>query len=65
MDNRLKVNHVSGSSSFFWYNRTLGFYKQSKFGLLSVVDLTNKVVQKNNILLGHIFHNKHEVFLRL
>ena len=65
MDNRLKVNTASGLSSFYWYNRTLGFWKQSKFGMLSVVDLTNKVVQKNNVLLSHIFKNKHEVFLRL
>lgn len=32
---------------------------------MSVVDLGNKVVQKNNILLGHVFHNKHETFVRL
>jgi hypothetical protein len=64
-DNRIRVNTVSGAHTFFWYSRTLAFYKQSKFGLLSVVDLGNKVVQKNNLLLGHVFHNKHETFLRL
>ncbi len=64
-DNRIRVNTVSGASSFYWYNRTLGFWKQSKFGCVSVIDLTNKVVQKNNVLLGHVFNNKHEVFVRL
>lgn len=33
--------------------------------MLAVVDLTNQVLQKNNILLGHIFKDRHEVFLRL
>lgn len=47
------------------YNRTLSYYKQTKFGLLTVFDLTNKVLQKNNILVGHVFHDRHEVFLRM
>lgn len=64
-DNRIRINASSGSQQIFWYNRTLAFWKQSKFGLVSVVDLTNQVVQKNNLLIGHVFQNKHEVFMRL
>jgi hypothetical protein len=64
-DCRLRINSVSGHHSFYLYNRTLAFWKQSKFGFVSVVDLGNKVVQKNNVLLSHVFQNKHEMFLRL
>ena len=64
-DNRIRINSVSGSQTYLWYNRTLSFWKQSKFGFVSIVDLSNKVLQKNNVLLGHTFQNKHEVFLRL
>ena len=33
--------------------------------MVAVLDLTNKVLQKNNLLLGYVFDNKHETFLRL
>lgn len=32
---------------------------------MGVVDLTNKVVQKNCVLIGHAPNKNHEVFLRL
>lgn len=64
-DNRLRVNSASGSHNFYWYHRTLSTVQQVKLGLLSVVDLTNRVVQKNNILIGHAPHKSHELFLRL
>lgn len=64
-DNRLRVNSSSGAHSFYWYNRTLAFHNQSKFGVIAVVDLTNRVLQKNNVLLSHVFNSKHEAFLRL
>lgn len=64
-DNRIRINTVSGAHDLYWYNRTISFVNQFKFGIVSVVDLTNRVVQKNNVLLGHIFNNKHETFLRL
>lgn len=64
-DNRLRVNTVSGAHSFYWYNRTITNHKQFKFGLVSVVDLSNRVLQKNNLLFGNVFNGKHETFLRL
>ena len=64
-DNRLRVNSASGSHHFYWYHRTLSTLNQWKLGVLSVVDLSNKVVQKNNILIGHAPNKNHEVFLRL
>lgn len=64
-DNRIRVNTVSGVHNFYWYNRTISFINNFKLGLVSVVDLTNKVVQKNNILLGYVLNNKNEAFLRL
>lgn len=63
-DNRIRVNATSGAHSFYWYNRTLATHTNLKFGLVSVVDLTNQVIQKNNILLGYGFKNKNEAFLR-
>lgn len=64
-DNRLRINSAPEVHNVYFYNRTLSFWNQTKFGLLAVVDLTNKVLQKNHILLGHIFADRHEVFLRL
>ncbi len=34
-------------------------------GLITVVDLTNRVLQKNNILLSYTHQTKHQGFLRL
>lgn len=56
-DNRLKINAASGSNNFYWYNRTLSFIKNWKFGIVSVVDLSNKVLQKNNLLLAYKINN--------
>ncbi len=64
-DSRLRVNTALGAHTFYFYNRTLSFWNQTKFGLVTVVDLSNQVVQKNDILLGHVFNNSHETFLRL
>lgn len=64
-DNRLRINTTSGAHHFYWYHRTLSFVNNWKLGVLSVFDLTGHVLQKNNILIGHTFNNKHEAFLRL
>jgi hypothetical protein len=64
-DNRLRVNSAAGSHNFYWYHRTLSTLNNWKIGLLGVVDLTNKVVQKNSVLIGHSPSKNHEVFLRL
>ncbi len=64
-DNRIRVNLSSGAHTFYLYNRSLAFWNQTKFGVVSVIDLTNRIVQKNHLLLGHVFNNKHETFLRL
>lgn len=64
-DNRLRINSNSGSHHFYWYHRTLSTINNWKLGLLGVVDLTNRVVQKNNVLIGNSPNKNHEVFLRL
>lgn len=64
-DNRLRVNTALGAHTFYYYNRTLSYFNQNKLGIVAVIDLTNKVLQKNNVLLGHVFNERHETFLRL
>ena len=64
-DNRLRVNVVSGAHHFYWYHRTLSFINNWKLSLLSVVDLNNNVIQKNNVLISNTINKNHEVFLRL
>ncbi len=63
-DNRIRINTASGDHHFYWYHRTLSNVNNWKLGLLSVVDLTNRVVQKNNVFFGRVFDNNHEAFLR-
>ena len=58
-DNRLRVNSSLGSHTFCYYNRTLSYWNQNKLGIVAVIDLTNKVLQKNNVLLGHVFYDRH------
>lgn len=58
-DNRFRVNSSLGSHTFHFYNRTLSYWNKNKFGIVVVVDLTNKVLQKNNVLLGHVFYDRH------
>lgn len=58
-DNRIRVNTSSGSHNFYWYHRTLSTINQFKLGLLSVVDLTNRVIQKNNVLISHSPNKNH------
>jgi hypothetical protein len=54
-DNRIRVD---SDKSLYWYNRTMcTLHDKVKFGLVSVVDVGNKVLQKNNILFNYI-HNK-------
>lgn len=64
-DNRLRVNVASGAHHFYWYHRTLSFINNWKLGFLSVVDLNNHVLQKNNVLISNTINKNHEVFLRL
>lgn len=64
-DNRIRINtSLSGVHTLYWYNRTTTYWNQSKVGIVSVVDLTNKVVQKNNVLLSHVINSNNEAFLR-
>ncbi len=64
-DNRIRVDTTSGEHSFFWYNRTLSTINQFKFGIVSVVDLSRRVLQKNNLLFAYSINNKNDVYLRL
>jgi hypothetical protein len=52
-DNRFKVDISSGDHKLYWYNRTLSNFNQFKLGLVSVVNLSSKVLQKNNLLFGY------------
>ena len=64
-DNRLRINSASGNHHFYWYHRTLSTINNWKLGLLGVVDISNRVIQKNNVLIGHSPNKNHELFLRL
>lgn len=64
-DNRIKLTLKSGGDNLWhWYNRTTVTEGKVTFGLLSVFDITNKVFQKNNILLGYRPNLNTDVFLR-
>lgn len=64
-DNRLRINSQSGAHTFHWYHRTMANHNSFKLGVLSVVDLSNRVLEKNNLLLGYNYNSKHDAFLRL
>lgn len=64
VDNRLKLSIEKGAQRYFWYNRTLVTNGNFKFGFVSCVDLCNKVIQKNNVLLGYNVDANTQAFLR-
>ena len=64
-DNRLRINSASGNHHFYWYHRTLSNINNWKLGLLGVIDISNRVIQKGDVLIGHAPNKNHELFLRL
>lgn len=63
-DNRLRISDDKGSYRYHWYNRTMIYHGNFRFGLVSCLDICNKVLQKNNILLGYNFNANTQAFLR-
>lgn len=63
-ENRLKVNLVKDKNQYFWYHKTYLAYKRARFGVMTVFDLNNCVLQKNNLLFGFYYNSNSSVFLR-
>lgn len=64
-DNRLKItNQAGGCHQYHWYNRTMVYQNKFRFGLVTCLDICNKVLQKHNILLGYDIDADTKVFLR-
>lgn len=47
-----------------WGNRTVVKHNKLTFGIVTVLDITNRVLQKNNLLLGYNVDPSTNVFLR-
>ena len=63
-DNRVRVENKSGGFNYWWYHRTVINHNKFSYGLLGVFDLTNRVIQKNNLLVKYKHDDKTEVFLK-
>lgn len=64
-DNRLKLGFGKGGiSSYHWYNRTMVYHNDLRFGLVTCFDITKKILQKNSVLFGIKFDRNTQGFLR-
>jgi hypothetical protein len=63
-DNRLKISDDKGAYKYHWYNRTMVYHGNFRFGLVTCFDICNRVFQKNNILLGYKIDGNTQAFLR-
>ena len=52
-DNRLKVSLQQNENQWHWYHRTTIYHNKYTFGLLGVLDISKKVLQKNAVLFGY------------
>ena len=63
-DNRVRASLQQEETQWQWNNRTTVKHNKFTFGLLTVFDITNRVLQKNNLLFGYQADDKTNVFLR-
>lgn len=63
-ENRIRCAIQQDSQEWSWANRTTVNHNKLTFGLVAVFDLTNKVLQKNNLLLGYKADSNTNLFLR-
>jgi len=63
-DNRLKISDDKGTYKYHWYNRTMVYEGNFRFGLVTCFDICNHVFQKNNILLGYKIDGNTQAFVR-
>lgn len=63
-DNRLKVSLQQNGNQWHWYHRTTIYHNKYTFGLLGVLDISNKILQKNAALFGYRVDANNEFFLR-
>ena len=63
-DNRIRVNLQQNDSAWCFYHRTTVTHNKLTLGFVGVFDLTQKVLQKNNFLLGYKADDKTDIFLR-
>lgn len=60
----MKINFEKDEKKFYFYNRTMVLHNKFKFGLVTCFDVCNKVLQKNNLLLGYEVDANTKVFFR-
>lgn len=63
-DNRLKISDDKGTYKYHWYSRTMIYEGNFRFGLVTCLDLCNKVLQKSNLLFGYNIDANTQTFLR-
>lgn len=64
IENRLKVTRHQENNRYHWYHKTFFVRNNYRFGFLGVADLTNLVLQKNNLLFGWDIKPNTQGFLR-
>ena len=62
-DNRIKVNLID-EQQYHWYHRTVINKDKYRFGLLTVVDLGKKILEKNSLLMAYTHDSQHSVYFR-
>jgi hypothetical protein len=60
----LKINFEKDEYKFYLYNRTIVLQEKFKFELVTCFDVCNKVLQKNNLLLGYEVNSNTKIFFR-
>lgn len=63
-ENRIRVGLQQDGNVWQWANRTLVKHNKLTFGLVSVLDISNRVLQKNNLLFGYNADENTNLFLR-
>lgn len=61
-DNRIRYRIAEGD--WHLYHRTTVLHNKFTFGIVGVLDVFNKVLQKNNLLVGYQVNEKSNLFLR-
>ena len=64
-DNRLRVNFQESGNEYHRYHRTYSKKDKYNFGLLTVVNLGKKILEKNNLLLAYTHNSQHSLYVRL
>lgn len=63
-ENRIRVGLQKDENLWQWASRTTLRHNKLTFGVVSVFNITDRVLQKNNLLFGYNFDVNTDVFLR-